>query len=518
MRHRIPIIAAIACSSAFIAVPAFSADYTDLVDAADDMDDLIDETYDGFDFNIEPRFRMDFGKATITREAACVPSQGDLVGRASTEFAESNPRLEVDPTRCAEPEIVDNNEAEYRRRKMTMDVTLKGGLYKDLELHINIPYVFSDVHGMKYAEGVNGRNSSIDPDQGRVDADFANQYGDGPAPVGDLEFFSTYRYFDLEDDYVEKSRGGFGDPSIGLWWAPFNDYRDDTKATLILGMDWLVPMAPLMKGDNEAVGRGMHELSWTIASSKRFDFIEPYFGLKYILALAAPNSPIRQLDTSNDGQVFIAPPQRGEITIGTEFIGHENAADGSRYGVDLQFRFGYTSEGRDYTPLFDHMMDSECHGQNLDELLESDGIECAWVAQQPANAPEFGGDPNPIYDLTSATGNPDFPNYDGISTVESYGTWAGKIGVLLQPSPYFQLKAGVQLENQQEHSLTNARTGRDVDDSLEEDNDGTVDLQGPDAALEKNAVFNPTYDGTGRRFRIKKYNTWSVFITAAVKF
>lgn len=518
MRYRVPFIVAIVSTTTFIAAPTFAADFTDLADAADDKDDLIDETYDGFDFNIEPQFIMDFGSATITREAACVPSESDLVGDASRNFEDSNPRLEVNPERCGEPTIVDNNEAEYRRNTMTLNLALKAGLYKDLELHLNIPYVLSDVHGLKYADGVDGGNSSIDPSDSRIERDREAAYGDDPAPVGDLEFFSTYRYFDLDSEFIDYERGGFGDPSIGIWWAPFNDYRDDTKATLAVGMDWVVPMAPIRKRDNENVGGGVHELKWTIASSKRFDFIEPYFGLQYVLALAAPNSPIQQIDDGNDGQVFIAPPQRGEITIGTEFIPYENEAEGQRYGIDLQFRFGYTSEGRDYTPLFDHMSRSDCHGKTLDDVL-GDDIECAWVAQQPSNAPFFGGDPDPIYDLTRVTdGDTAFNNYDGIATVESYGSYAGRIGFLLQPSEYFQLKAHVQLKHQQEHSITNARTGRDVSDDLEDDNDDTVDLQGPDADLEKNPVFNPTYDGTGRRFRIQEYNTWSIFITAALQF
>lgn len=516
MRHRVPFIAAITCAATCFAGSAFAADFTDLADAADDKDDLIDETYDGFDFHIEPQFRMDFGNAKITREAACVPRASDLVGDASQNFEESNPRLEINPERCAEPQIVDNNEADYRRQTMTLNVALKAGLYKDLELRLNVPYVLNDVHGMRYAENVGPNNSSIDPSDGRITND-AEQFGGNPAPVNELETFSSYRFFDLGDEWADYTRSGFADPSVGLWWAPFNDERDDTKATLAVGMDWLIPMAPLREPDNQAVGGGVHELTWTIASSKRFDFIEPYFGLQYMLPLAAPNSPIRQLDTSNDGQVFIAPPQKGEITIGTEFIPHEDPATGARYGIDLQFRFGYTSEGRDYTPLYEHMVNSPCHGKTLEQMLSSD-IECAWVAQQPSNAPYFGGEPNPIYDLTNTPGDTAFANYDGIATVGSYGNWAGRLGLLLQPSQYFQLKGHVQLEHQQEHIITNARTGRDVADDKETTNDDTVDLQGPDAELEKNPVFNPTYDGTGRRFRVQQYNTWSVFITAALKF
>lgn len=518
MRTRVPFVIALTCCAASLSSSAFAADFTDLLDAADDMDDLIDETYDAFDFNIEPQFIMDFGNATITREAACVPSASDLVGNASQEFERSNPRLEVNPERCREASIVDNTEADYRRQTMTMNLALRAGIYKDLELRLNIPYVISDVQGMRYAEGVGPNNSSIDPSNSRIERDAA-RFGSGSAPVRDLQNFSTYRFFDLEDDYINYERAGFGDPSIGVWWAPFNDYRDDTKATLAIGMDWLVPIAPIKAPDNTAVGGGVHELSWTIASSKRFDVIEPYFGLKYTLGLAAPNSPLSKIDSSNSGQVFTAPPHNGEITIGTEFVPYENLDEGTRYAIDLQFRFGYVSEGRDYSPMFDHMGKSSCHGKTLGEVLDvNDSIECAWIAQQPSNAPLFGGDPNPIYDLTNTPANTAFANYDGVSTVESYGTYAGRLGFILQPSKFFALKAHVQLKHQQEHTITNARTGRDVDDSLETTADNTVDLHGPDARLEKNPVFNPTYDGTGRRFRVQEYNTWSVFVTAAFQF
>lgn len=533
MRIRVPFAVSATLSILFVAVPAFAADFTDLVDAADDKDDLIDETYDGFDFNIEPSFVMDFGSATITREAVCVPDESDLVGEASKDFHAGSPRLEIDRTRCSEARVVDNNEAEYKRQTMTMNLDLKAGLYKDLEIHLNIPYVINDVQGMRYAQGVSAANSSIDPSDSRIRDDAEDSFDGGQGRDGalnDLDFYSTYRYFDLEDDFVDFSRSGFADPTLGLHWAPFNDYRDDTKATLVVGMDYQLPLAPTRLADNEAVGSGMHELSWLVASSKRFDFIEPYFGLQYFLPLPAPRSPIRQLDSGNDGQVFLAPPQRGEITIGTEFIPYDDPETGARYGFDLQFKFGYTSEGRDYTPLFEHMTRSDCVGKSLDDVLptyDADGnlqdigdVECAWVARQPSNAPEFGGEPDPIYDLSRVPSgeNPEFENFDGIMTVESYGTWAGRFGVLLQPSHYFQFKAHVALTHQQEHFLTNARTGRDVADSQETTPDDTVDLEGPDAELEKNPVFNPTYDSNGQRFRVQQYNTWTIFLTAALKF
>lgn len=529
MRNRIRLLTAATLLSALFTSSAYAAEFTDLADAADDKDDLVDETYDPFDFHIEPSFIIDLATARITREAACVPNDSDLVGQASQEYEAGSPRLEVNRERCAEPKTVDNDEMDYRNQTLKLDIALRAGLYKDLELHLHIPYVISDVHGFKYATDVNDGNSSVDPSDDRIQRDAESVFAGSNDVVDDLDLFSTYRFMDLSSDFQDFERSGFADPTLGVHWAPFNDERDDTKATLTVGMDYLMPIAPIKRHDNSGVGRGVHELQWTIASSKKFQWIEPYFGLQYFLPIPSSDSEFRRIDVNNDGQVFLQPPQKGLITIGTEFIPHEDPTDGSRYSIDLQFQFAYTSEGLDYTPLFDPLSSSSCNGKTLDELLptyDASGnltdigdVECAWIARQPSNGPPVGGEPSPIYDLgaVGANENPDF-EFDGIMTVESYGSWTGRLGFLLQPSPYFQFRAHTSLTHHQEHFLTNSRTGRDVGDDLEQDPDSTVDLEGPDARLEKNPIFNPTFDGNGNRFRIKEYNVWQFFLTAAIKF
>lgn len=512
------------------ASPAHAAEFTDLADAADDFDDLVDETYDPFDFVIEPTFRLDFGSAKITREAPCVPNDSFLVGEASQEYA-NTPRLEVDNTRCSEPQIIYNKEMLYKEQTTTLDIALKAGIYKDLQFTLNVPYHLNSTRGLKYANEsgdiVSAANSSVDPLDEDIAANANSAFNAGDSPeqhVDNLGSFYYYRLFRLDDDYVNYDRSGFGDPSVGLQWAPFNDERDDTKATLLVGMNYVMPIAPVATVEDEDMGRGMHELQWRIASSKKFDWIEPYFGLDYHLPLRATDSPIEQIDSGNDGQVFTMPPQTGKITVGTEFIPHEDVEKGIRYSVDLRFSFAYTSEGRDYTPLFDHIGKSDCNGKTFDDVLPKfdtagnvtnpSEVACAWILREPSNA-----QPNPIYDPEAAAGSDtsEFVN-DGIMTVESYGTWQGRLGINLQPSRYFQFKIAGALTHQQEHFLTNARTGRDADDSLETTADDTVDLEGPDSRIEKNPVYNPTYDSNGNRFRIQEYNTWSLFVSTVLKF
>jgi hypothetical protein len=500
---------------------ADAAEYTDLLDAADDKDDFEKETYDPFDFNIEPSFRYDTSSAQISREAPCVPNPGAYAGEPAVA---NNPRLVREPGRCSSPSLVYNREMDYEFSQSTFNLALRAGIYKDLELRIDVPYVVNSSAGLKYAEGVTAANSSVDPSNGRVSERAAQVFtpGDADANIRQFDLFNMYRYFDLANEATTYERSGFADPSIGLFWAPYNDRRDDTKATLLLGMEYTMPIAPIKRVDNDAVGQGMHVLHWKVASSKQFDWINPYFGLEYFLPLLASDSPLRQSYPGNDGQVIDNAPMRGDITVGTEFIPYENVLTGERYAIDLRFTMGYVSEGRDYTPLYDHLANSQCNGKTLGQVLPQfdasgnltnpNDVACAWIVQRPANA-----DLNPAYDLTNTSHDTPFRT-DALMTVEDYGTFAGQLGFYLQPSKYFQLNALVRLKHRQEHFLTNARTGRDADDSQEETADETVDLTGADAAFERSPVYNPTIDSAGNRFRIQEYNTWSFVINAALQF
>lgn len=523
-----------------ISAPASAAEFTDVLDAADDKDDFSEETYDPFDFNLETSFAYESGKAEITREAPCVnaASAGDYNTEFGSDIAESNPRVQFDPSRCLGdgPGTVENKEMLYRHQESRLEFDARVGLYKDLELHITAPVVLNESNALKYAnesgQAVDSSNSWVDPGEDRVRNDAQNTFGNTGSKdeaAARLSRYKTHGYFDLGSDFSNSaySRSGFDDPSIGIAWAPYNDQRDDTKATLMLGMDYTVPIAKIRSAENpDAVGDGMHKLAWSVGSSKQFDWIEPYFGMQYMLQLPARGSPIKELkdiDAANEGQSVTQPPQEGEIAIGTEFVPHEveTADDHERYAIDLNFTFGYTSEGRDYTPLFDHMVNSDCNGRTFSDVLPNydngnyqgpGGVRCSWIAQRPANV-----QPEPTYNVGNIEGNQTFQT-NGIMTVESYATFSGHLGFYIQPTRYFQFKLQGGITHQQEHFLTNARTGSDVSDSREQSADDKVDLTGEDASIERNPVYNSTFDSPGTRFRVNEYNTWNLLLTAALQF
>ncbi|MEM1348478.1 MAG: hypothetical protein AAGI01_07990 [Myxococcota bacterium] len=540
LRHRFAAFLGFLAIGSFSA-PAVAAEFTDLLDAADDFDDLDPDTSDSFDFSIEPSFSFMFTTGRVLREAPCVT--GDEYDASTSELVRDNPRLVIDRdgSRCPESRrTVYNREMSYTSSRAQLDINVRAGLYKDLELRVNVPYVFVNSRRLGYDDAdprraVRPSNSSVDPvlencsnDDGRcIEREALQTFEPGQSPgqqINAFDQYQGYRYFALARE-EEIVRSGFAEPSVGLHWSVFNDARDDTKANLLLGFDYTMPIVPIQQRTNDAIGRGLHQLDFKLASSKQFDWIEPYFGVQYSLPIASTRSPIREVDPSNSGQVFTNAPMSGEITFGTEFIPFEDLQQGRRYGIDLRFTFGYVSEGRDYSPIFDHLASSNCNGKTLnrtlprftpDGVLSNPGdVACHWITRQPSNASG-----SPIYDLGAAVDDPDQLNReffsDGITTVESYGTFQGLLGIYMQPSPNLQLKALTTLQAQQGHFLTNARTGRDTEGEAIEDE--TVDLEGIDSARERNPVYNTTLDSAGERFRVQALTTWTFMITAALQF
>jgi hypothetical protein len=519
-------LAALLAAMGTVALPAaaHAAEFTDVLDAADDRDDYDEDTYDPFDLNLEPSFRFDLESATISREAPCVPQQQNQV---SDPNVSNNPRAQFSPERCSEARIVDNREMAYRRREMRVGMRLRIGLFKDLELRLHAPYVISSSRGLKYADGVGRGESSVDPSDTRIRQhakDVFDPNGSDADHLGQLSQFRQHRFFGLSDEYRSIERMGFADPSIGLHWAPFNDERDDTKATLALGADYTIPIAPIRRPGNDAVGEGLHKGQFRVAASKQFDWIEPYMGLRYTLQIAAADSPIRELadiDPQNQGQPNVRPPQKGRITVGAEFVPYENEETHERYAIDLRFQFGYATEGRAYSPIYDHMVNSRCNGlsgaemlpqfDNQGDLTNPGDVACSWIMQRPANTR---GTSRPIYDLDQDPNESTSANWrtDGIMMVAPHATFSGRLGVNIQPTRYFQLQGIVRLTHQQQHILTKGRSGLDVN------NDGEVATQGPQAGTELNPAYNGAYDSPANRFSVTDFNTWSFLVRANFQF
>ncbi len=494
------------CLLFLLASPAYAADLTDVVDAADDDDP--------FDIHIEPSFKQTIRSALIQREYPCDPS---ATGAQRDAFR----RLDND---CPEPSVVFRKEMDAERITNELNVDIQIGLYKDVELHVRLPYVISDQRTLRFAGGsgldvADSGNSFVDPSDSRVIEDINANVSDSPFPNDVLtrQYFQTYRLFSLEGQKGPQ-RAGFGDMTLGLAWNPFNDQRDDTKSTLKLAFDYTIPTGEVARADNQGVGRGMHELKWSVASSKRFKYLEPYFSVAYILPLAADDSVFLE---KGPGQTLTSPGQRAEVTFGSEFIPFENPEKGQKFVIDVGLKWGFTAEGRDYGYLFDALGNSGCNGLTPGQIR--DAIEavrtgqntdreqvnraaCRWVLDEPANA-----DGGTVFDPSDEDVQ-DVPfAHDGITDYEGYATFGATLGLNFQPSEYVQLRGRLGIEHEQEHFITSARTGI----ASSEDGNDTVRFDDPN---ERNPYYNPTLDGVGNRFRAENSLIFSWQLALALQF
>jgi len=450
--------------------PVAAAELTDVVDALDV------ENNNPYDFHIEPSFQQRVERGNISREFGCDPS---------TEPA------------CSFPQTTEVRELDYRRIINTFDLDFQIGLFRDLEFHVDLPIVLRDQRTVEFSDGVNQENSSLFPDQDRLDADTAAAIAD------DESIFDTFRYFDVPND--GPSRSGIGDMTFGFAWSPFNDRRNPQVGNLTFVFDYLGPTGRPARASNRGVGRGVHELQFAINSSRYFEevHLEPYFGFRVALPFAAGNG----LFAEDPNSTTTAPGQRFNFSTGTEVIMYSNVEEGQHYTFDFGLDFGYQFEGRDYTPLFDAFANSFCNGLTPEEAgldaipdgnpyrptqgTDPGNAACAWVISQPGNAEALPGQ-------SVTLGTP--YAHDGILDTEGFATFGGHTGFNLQVNEYVKFRINVGLDYRTPYFITTADAGRDAN------NNGIVDLNPtPDEEIvERNPNYNLVLDGSGRRLRIEQ--------------
>ena len=439
---------------------AHAAEMTDVADAFDTAHN------NPIDFRFEPSFRSESSSGVISRENVCTPKESC----AATVF---------------------NRELEFARSMSILDTTLKLGVGMNFELHGRLPVVFADQTNLKFANDVNGSNSRVDPSDDKVSADLA-----------DGDFFSSYQFFDVETQGDGIKRSGTGDPTLGFAWSPLESTEEEPWGTLVFGFDYTLPMAEIRTADNDAVGRGVHNFAFLLASSRPVGAIEPFFTFQFDLPLPATNSPYR--DISSD-QSLVGPGPKFETTLGTEVTMFKDAASKQSYTLGLGMRYGYQFAGRDWTPLSDAFANSGCNdltpleagmvttggggpdgnAYNPVSGTSPDLARCGWVVQAPGNAV---GLDNPA----AATSETKFA-YDGLSDVEGFGLVGGNIALNLQFSEWAELRIKSDVVYETSHFLTNANSGKSSEA------DGTVELD--PAKGERNPFYNTAIDAQGSRFR-----------------
>lgn len=324
-----------ALASLALAPVAQAAEVTRVLSAA--------EPDDPFDLDITLSYRHSTSRGKITREV-------------------------LDP---GSGQVVDAAELSYTRTSDVPIARLAIGLYHDLELHAELPWVLGDNRAFKYASGVSAANSTI------VNEAYDASGNPCPGLPGSCPIFPVG-----QTAYHGKT---FADLLVGVAWGILSEQRDDTKPTWVIGLDVTVPTAtrydpstaPLAydKSNPAAVGERIWRYDAWTALSRQFGAVDPYVRLHASFparsgttysncdtpaGLAGPHTapPLDPLNAAERCAAWGAsagakPPRVLGLAFGTELVAHENRREDQRVAFDLRVGAEWTSESRWFNELTD---------------------------------------------------------------------------------------------------------------------------------------------------------------------
>lgn len=426
------LVVAALCAHAF---PAGAAQYTKVVGAF--YEDA------PFQANVDLLFQGFYRKATITREF----NNG--------------------------AQLIDATNMDYSEAIYTLTPRLDIGVFRDIEIFATFPVVVSWSKDVSLSADSQGWK--------RFTLNRQNKPGNTAA-----------------DSIVmvpgSSSRSGYGDMTVGFRWAIFNDQRpnhilgrdkeaktlwwDDTIATWLLGFEYTAPTGSQIDPavPNGGPGRKAQVLTFTTAFSKRFRYLDPYFGVFYSLPFTVGPS------SKSDPKYYdyIHPGMKGGFSIGTEIIPYEDIKEGHKFGVD--FRIG---------ALF--VSDADLEHSEMAEFFPSGAF--------------FKKDDKGAYVL-DADGNPqiDKKDYGRLTATEQYVEFMGQFGLYFVAARYFKFATNLGFGHDTLHYLTYDKIG------VDKSGNGIVSATEGD---ELNPSYEAELDQRGKRIRLSDSFLifWNVCLT-----
>lgn len=469
------------------------AEVTNVVDAFDDTDK--------FDLNLSLGFQYTAKSGNIHRETA-----SDLDQFSSGGYTAGN-----------------MNVAKYKETTARLNTRADVGIYKDIALVLRMPVILS--HDRKLDDLNGSANSASIVAQG--------------APGEQL--FSI--------PFQSPTRSGIEYLAVGLDFGPFNQHRDHTKPTWVLGFEGRFSVSEPMHacsqattglnlprvqqvqcanpgdinrngtaaemkdpetqiqlegsnfqgGRNPGVSRGTTGLQVHTYMSKRVKYIEPYGGFEALFEFQNESSDYGISDLQ--GSLVNHPPFQGSLIGGIAVFPWEVRDAFQRIELDFRFRGTYRSEGRDYSPLFDALGSSDAPSLRRPNFA-------AFQATGDSTNPSV---VNPGSQAVYTT---------GITDVQQYGIYTFSTQFTFQAGEYLKFNLGGAFTAEQGHIIT-------FDQPCNPDFKDQIGTAGPCRSGSQgnytptgipNPNYRPVIDTPGRRFRLDDVTAWDAWVNAIVMF
>ncbi|MBZ4418587.1 hypothetical protein [Myxococcus sp. RHSTA-1-4] len=356
----------------------------------------------------------------------------------------------------------------YKGVDARLNMRLAFGLYRDLEFSFTLPLVFQQNERWEYTSEASNDNSAVI--NTCVDASGVPISGCTDETNGDVRLFGVAQ---------ESFRGGLGNMHFGLAYAFFNQEKDETKPTWIVGLDYEAPTAKqrdpsvdTTDPDNRGnIGDRVHKYQIYTALSRRMGVAEPYFKAHYTIPVRGPGiysncdqeftnpGNLGAPDNCGDGpwtrkETGIKAPQHLGMLFGLELVPFEKPQKHQKFALDVRGIGNYVGKGRYYNEL----------SSALRKLLSS----------------------------------------------EDYFQVGGMLGVNAQAAESFTIRAAGTFLYNTDHTLTAEDIGQDLD--------GADGVNVEPGSPELNPTFDWRYDLVSRRFRAVESTTFRFDLSATFSF
>jgi hypothetical protein len=417
------------------------------------------------------------------------------------------------------------NVASYSEQTSRLIPRIDIGIYKDLALYFRTPIILNNTRELTGLDGTE---------------DAAVQRVVLQGAPGEQLFSLPLR---------SPDRSGLEYLAVGIDSTFFNQARDRTKPTLLFGVEGRFAVGTPMHAcnaslppnsgqvecanpadlnrnglsDNEfdavnagarqpGITRGTIGLEVHTLVSRRIKYVEPYGGFSALFEFQQQSSDYGITDL--EGSLVNRPPIQGTMTLGMMIIPWENREKFGRLTFDLRAQGKYTSEGRDYSELFDALGSSNANSMRTPQ----------WASYQ-AN-PNFNPTPGPNeprQPISVINPNSQRTYVTGLTDVQQYASFRGQASVTWQASEYVKFTVGFGFTHDQKHGITGDQPCNPTfKDSIERAGPckSGNELAGESitATGVPNPNYRPTINAVGRRFYATDSNTFDIFASGVVMF
>lgn len=399
----------------------------------------------------------------------------------------------------------------YYQQRQTVDVALEIGIYRNLSIYAELPVVVSDNRAYALDQRAGDcvfpsditATGSLDPsDINCVDKTNSSTIRDGIIPRNGFDArtpSAAYGEFTAEDTeriFNGPTRRGIDQLNVGIKYGVLDQDKQPHLPTWVLGFEGRFAIGRPMRftrdiavdapSSNSAVGRGMHELGVWTALSRRYRYLEPFFGAHWRYAFRANNTAFQKFEYQTESN----PQSTAGLYFGTEFVPWENKAKQQKFGIVIMGMADLKYGGRGYSEIWELLADSPAlvgtyaPGQGQCNVGEA-------VAYAGANPT----DPVGFYDAANAAANSgDCEKFEGITDIDDFARFGLRAAMDFHLGQYARLMLGADVKTETQHFLTNANRGDPEafgDPNIVEANEVGV-----------NPVRRDVVDNTGRRYAL----------------